>query len=69
MEVHVAGCREYVTSLAFGDDVITRFSPTAMVALHEELRGIDLKGDAAKVQSPLSCVGGLSPDSRLSVMF
>lgn len=32
-----AGCRDYVTSVAVADDIITRFSPGALARLHGSL--------------------------------
>ncbi len=36
-------CKEYVFSIALRDDVVTRFSPQSLAALHEELRDFDIE--------------------------
>ena len=39
-----AQCAGFVLSMAFRDDVVTRFSPQSLAALNTELRGFDLEG-------------------------
>lgn len=51
-----AGCKNFVTSVALRDDVVTRFSPQSLAALHEELRVFDMEA-ARKVGQRLSLPG------------
>ena len=38
-----ARCKQYVFAVALRDDVVSRFSPQSLAALHEELRAFDME--------------------------
>ena len=41
--------QDYVTSVVFRDDIVTRFSPEAIILLHDELQDFDLDAALKKV--------------------
>ena len=56
-------CGRFVLSVAFRDDVVTRFSPQSLAALNAELRDFDLEA-AKKVPAALLLLPPAAPPLR-----
>lgn len=44
-------CQDYVTSVVFRDDIISRFSPAALAKLHKELSDFDVESALQRVSN------------------